>query len=486
VTAEGAVHGVLGDGAYAYLGIPYAAPPVGPLRWRPPSPAACRASTLEATTFGKVCPQVAAMGAIGDEDCLTLNVWAPEAPPAAPQPVLVFLHGGGNHSGSGIKSGAAGGFDYTGEPFVARGVLFVTVNYRIGALGFLALPALDDDSADKTSGNYGLLDQIQALRWIRANIAAFGGDPGAVTVMGSSAGATDIAALLAAPDAAGLFQRAILQSIVEGGVLPARAAYEERTGAAVVAATGCAGEGADLVACLRALPASAIASALPGKIDVFPRIYTPIVDGHLLSASPIDAIAAGDHAHVPVLLGSNADETAQQAGSAGDLSDEAAYRAAIARVVGAARADAVAARYPAGASPRAAFIAATTDGLHLCPARRLVRALAGAQAEPVYRYLYTHAFESDPALKAAGASHIFELPYLFAFRGARYQPTPDERALSDEMLGYWTRFAATGDPGGAVAWPELSGAADRYLRLDTTIAAGAGVRTEACDFWDAL
>jgi para-nitrobenzyl esterase len=290
---------------------------------------------------------------------------------------------------------------------------------------------------------------------------------------------------MAMPEATGLFQRAILQSIVEGGELPTRAPYEQGTGAAVTAAVGCAGGNAEIAACLRALPASTLVSAVPGKIDVFPRIYSPIVDDRILKASPIDAIDARGHVHVAVMQGSNTDETAQQASQIGALPDEAAYRAAIAKVFG-ARADRVVAHYPPGADPRAAFVAATTDALHLCPARRFLHTLAGAQDQPVYRYLYAHAFEGDPALRAAGASHIFELPYLFHFRNAKYKPSAAELALSEQMIGYWVRFATTGDPNGdgAPTWPTLTRAADRFLRLDVSIAADAGVRTQACDFWD--
>src|SRR6266542_3327877 len=205
LTDKGPVAGTAATTAYSYLGIPYAAPPIGPLRWRPPVEPACHAELLDASALGNICPQLNATGAVvGEEDCLTINVWAPTTAPAKPLPVLVWIHGGGNHSASSGVSTFAGGFTYDGTPFVERGLVFVSFNFRIGALGFLAHPALDAENADHVSGNYALLDQIQALQWIQKNIKAFGGDPAAVTVMGSSAGATDMLALMAAPRANGL------------------------------------------------------------------------------------------------------------------------------------------------------------------------------------------------------------------------------------------------------------------------------------------
>jgi para-nitrobenzyl esterase len=486
MTAQGPVQGSQSGSSYAYLGIPYAAPPVGERRWRPPLEPECHPELRAATTFGEICPQLAMGKVVGDEDCLTLNVWAPVSPPAQPLPVLVWVHGGGNHSGLSWRSGIAGGFENDGRTFVDRGLIFVSFNYRIGALGFLAHPALDTESEDGTSGNYGLMDQIQALTWIQQNIAAFGGDPKQVTVMGSSVGATDMAALMASPAGAGLFQRAILQSLVEGGQLPTLTQYEQGTGARVVEALGCAQDD-DVGACLRQRSTAEIVNALPGKLDVFPRIYTPIVDGRLLTAAPIDVIASGEHAHVAILMGGNASETAQQSGSLGEVGDEGSYRVALAKVF-AGKQEQVFSKYPPGAygGAKAALVAATTDALHLCPTRRFLRTIAAAQHEPVYRYLYTHRFENDPMLAAFGASHVFELPFVFHFTGAVYQPSEAELALSDAMVGYWTSFARSGDPNqdGRVDWPTLGGEDDRYLELDTTIEAKAGLHGDLCDFWD--
>jgi para-nitrobenzyl esterase len=492
ITAEGPIQGTAATGAYSYLGIPYATPPVGPHRWQPATAPACRSQLLNASAFGNICPQLnSMMSVVGDEDCLTMNIWTPN-PARQHMPVLVFFHGGGNHSGSSVSSTTAGGFSYDGTGFVAHGVIFVSFNYRLGALGYLAHPAFDAESPNHISGNYGLSDQLQALQWIHENISAFGGDPNAVTLMGSSVGSTAIAALMASPHAAGLFQRAILDSVVEGGVLPSLSAFEQGTGAKVVKAAGCDGGGSSsaIAQCLRGLTAAAVVSAVPGKIDIFPRIYTPNVDGYLLSASPLEIIKTGNYPHMPIIIGSNSAETISQINVVGNITDDTTYQAAVATVFGATNGPKIVAQYPTGSfsTPKAAFAALTTDGLHLCPSRRLARAIAAQQSQPLFRFLFTHAFDNDPTLHALGPAHVFEMPFVFGFNHAVYMPSAGETALSNQMVAYWTRFAVAADPNdaGATPWPRFATDSDSYLQLETTIAAGAGIRTSFCDFWDGL
>jgi para-nitrobenzyl esterase len=431
------------------------------------------------------------MAVVGDEDCLTMNVWAPN--PAGEQlPVLVFFHGGGNHSGSSVSSTTAGGFTFDGQGFVAHGVVFVSFNYRLGALGYLAHPALDDESPNHVSGNYGLMDQLQALNWIHDNIEAFGGNPDAVTLMGSSVGSTAIAALLASSQAAGLFHGAILDSIVEGGILPSLAQLEQGTGARVVKAAGCATAPSNsaIASCIRGLSAAALVSAVPGKIDIFPRIYTPNVDGYLLTASPFEIIQTGNYSHMPIIVGSNAAETVSQVNVVGSIPDDATYQADVTTVFGATKGARIVAQYPSSSfpTPKAAFVAVTTDGLHLCPSRRFARAIAAQQSEPLFRFLFTHAFDNDSSLHALGPAHVFEVPFLFSFSQAVYKPSAPEVSLSNAMVGYWTSFAAAGEPNGAGAttWPQFGSDTDAYLQLDTSIIATAGIRTAFCDFWDSL
>jgi para-nitrobenzyl esterase len=283
-----------------------------------------------------------------------------------------------------------------------------------------------------------------------------------------------------------------LDSIVQGGILPSLTQFELGTGAQVVQAAGCTGapSNAEIASCLRGLSAAAVVSAVPGKIDIFPRIYSPNVDGNLLCASPLEMIQAGNYAHMPVIVGSNGAETISQVNVLGSIPDDATYQADVAKVFGATNGPQIVAQYPSSSftSPKAAFVAVTTDGLHLCPSRRFARAISEQQGEPLFRFLYTHAFDNDPALHALGPAHVFEVPFLFSFSKAVYMPSAAEVALSNAMVGYWSRFALAGDPNhtDATTWPQFDSYRDAYLQLDSTIVANTGIRTAFCDFWDTL
>lgn len=481
-TASGAVRGVISGGAAVYEGIPYAAPPLGPLRFRPPVAADSWNAVRDASGFGNVCPQAGDSGqVVGSEDCLVLNVWAPATRPPEPAPVLFWIHGGGNVQGAGSLA------VYDGQAFVEQnGLVVVTLNYRLGALGFLAHQALDRESARGVSGNYGLLDQIAALGWVQRNIAAFGGDPARVLMAGESAGAVDVCSLLASPLAKGLFARALMES---GGCSQPTLSAAEAFGETIVEVAGCAGA-ADVAACLRALSAEALTSAVPPQSNMSSssgQHYGPNVDGFALDISPASALAAGAHHHVPFLIGSNADETVFDAP---ELPTDAAYQAAILAQFGGVLGPRILAQYPSSAfpSPQKAYIAVTTDARFVCPARRIARAAAGGQSEPVFRYFFTKSLDS-PTAAAFGAYHSLELPFVFGTLGKfGYSPSASELALSGAMNAYWARFAANGDPngGGATLWPRYDPALDSYLDLDNTIFSGAGVRTARCDFWDVL
>jgi len=402
--------------------------------------------------------------------------------PAAPAPVLFWIHGGGNVQGSGSLA------SYDGQPFVERnGVVVVTLNYRLSALGFLALPSLDKESARGVSGNYGLMVQIAALHWVKRNIAAFGGDPSRVTIFGESAGAVDVCSLLASPLAKGLFSRALMES---GGCGQETLGTVEAFGNTIVQAAGCSGA-ADTAACLRGLSAEALTSAVPGQANVIAssgQLYGPNVDGFVLRESPASALQNGTHNHVPFVIGSNADETARFAPA---LPTEASYRAAVIAQFGAFPGARILAQYPASAyaSPKKAFIAVTTDSRFVCPARRTARSASGSQTESVFRYFFTKSLDST-AQAANGAYHGLEIPFVFRTLTniPGFTPSARELALADGMNSYWARFGANGDPNGAGAapWPRYDAGLDSYLGLDNTIAAGAGVRTSQCDFWDSL
>ncbi len=477
ITATGAVTGMHTGTTYAYLGIPYAAPPTGALRWQPPAPAACWTDERPATAYGPMCLQRSDDGTtvIGDEDCLTLNVWSPDG--AANAPVMVFIHGGGNTGGS-----ASDAF-YDGAALAEHaGAVVVTLEYRLGALGFYASAALDAERAEHVSGNYGILDQIAALRWVQTNIAAFGGAPDQVMLFGESAGAQDTLIHVASPLSAGLFARAAAES---GGAYRTSLADNETAMAMVTSTVGCAGA-ADELACMRAVPAADLA-AIPsaeGPLAMGMR-YVPSIDGYVLPDTVPNMLAAGTHNHVPLVIGTNAQETSRMVAH---VSTEAEYRAAVTAQYGATAAAVLLDLYPASdyASPQQALIAVTTDVTWTCPIRRLARSAADHQTEPVYRYHFSwHAPGAGGT--AIGATHGLELAFVFrSFAAFSYTPSASDLALADAIEGYWGRFAATGDPAGTPPWPRYDSASDPYLELDTTVTTGTGLESEKCDALDAL
>jgi para-nitrobenzyl esterase len=408
----GALVGVVDSvtGVHVFRGIPYAAPPVGALRWRPPAPVAPWRSERSATAFGADCPQPRARTA--SEDCLFLNVWtAPGEASDTPRPVLVWLHGGGGVIGSGA------GPEVDGRALARKGLVVVTLNYRLGLLGNLAHPALRAESADGASGNYALLDQIEALRWVRRNIARFGGDPTRVVVAGQSAGARAVATLLVAPLAHGLFHRAILQS---GTGLDDAVESRERAearGAELVAMLGVDtnNTSAGIVAALRSLTSDTLIATLTRARGLLagppaPSTVRAVVDGRTLPA-PVDvAVARGAFARVPVLLGTNEDEGLPAARDT-TLHTVEALRGALrtwyadstgvlGRVYGLTDSSDV----------PAALRRIWGDTRYGAPARALARLLA-AQGAPVYRYHFTRA--ALAAGGSRGAAHSAEIPFVF-------------------------------------------------------------------------
>lgn len=487
-TAQGAVKGVVEHNTVAFKGIPYAQPPVGALRWQAPVAPTAWTGLRDGSQFGPVCPQLVGNDVVGDENCLTLNVWKPKVAHRQAKPVMVFFTGGGNHAFSGQGTAGFGGVQYNGEKLNAEGVVYVSFNYRLGALGFLAHPALSAEQPLSISGNYGSLDQIAMLRWVQNNIAAFGGDPRRVMVFGTSAGGGNICSLMTAPAAKGLFQRAAMQSSVPTGCeLPTLAQAQEGTGARVAQELGCtASPTSD---CLRSKTAGEVVRAVPGTFGVLPRLYGPIVDGHVFPAQPSQVIARGDHAAMPVIIGSNTQETMQFVDSVGPITDAASYEAAIARVFGEQATQRILAAYPAASypSPRQAMVQLTTDALFTCQSQKVARLLSGHQKAPVYRYLFAHRLENDPVLSALEAVHTIEHLFFFSWQGS-YQPTASDLAVQQAMVPRWTQLATTGHlpRAGNLAWsPAWPG--DRFLWLD---AAGPEVRAgdggAQCHFWDTV
>jgi para-nitrobenzyl esterase len=434
----------------------------------------------DAVQFSEACPQLSSGAVVGNEDCLTLNVWAPAQSPAAGRPVIVWIHQGGNHQGASFRSPAVDG-EYWVE---SEGVVFVSIAYRLGALGFLAHPALDAESRRHVSGNYGLLDQIAALRWVQRNISAFGGDPQRVTLLGESAGADDICVLLTTPLARNLFARAIMESSYSGCGAPSLATQEQTTGATLVTRLGCA-DAPDVAACLRALSTAEIVSSLPGQLDLQPRIYSPNVDGFVVPDVPLALMAATSNATSgELIIGSNAQETSTRVGT--PIPDLETYAGRIHARYGEQLGDAVLNVYPASdyPTPQDAFIAATTDEIHTCPTRRIAERMS--RHGRVSRFFFTHAVENDQTLHAQGAYPTAELNFVFRAFSA-FPFSEPEVALADAIADYWGQFARTGQPNerGRVRWPRFEPHAQAFLALDDTIAAGRGLHAEACDFWDA-
>lgn len=483
-----------GDGVRSWLGIPYAAAPIGELRWKPPQRAPSWDDTRDATKLGFKCPQntVITSGG-GAEDCLNLNVWTPSPRRAQPLPVMVWIHGGAFVFGSG------------GDPFYSgaelartRGVVVVSINYRLGGLGFLAHPALAaEDPAHPTSGNYGILDQLAALDWVQRNIAGFGGDPARVTLFGESAGGFSTCIHYASRATESLFSAAIVQSGACSAPLEQTREQAEADGVALGEKLGCPGTDATALACMREQIDFAIldATALPAIMEQPPGGFfyanippntLPHIDGVVLPASIEDRLAAGDYPPRPLIIGTNLDEgTLFHSNILSNLvMDESQYVAALGRRFGTTNAQAIADRYPVSsfASPNAALAEVSGDAFFVCPARRNAR--AAAMHAPVFRYSFERPLEAQ-LIADLGAFHSSEIPFVFGVDAYPLGKVGSAEALADAMQRYWTSFATTGVPAGDVAWPAYD-ASEPYLELDVPIATGTAYKAAACDFWDSM
>ncbi|MET0406489.1 MAG: carboxylesterase/lipase family protein [Cystobacter sp.] len=499
-TARGPVWGVAyEDGITTFLGIPYAQPPTGERRWKAPEPAAPWSTPLDASHFGLACPQSDMRKGKpieeASEDCLTLNVWTPSLKPGARAPVMVYIHGGA------FTLGATREEMYDGAGLARAGMVVVSMNYRLGALGFLAHPALGAESPEKASGDYGLMDQRLALEWVRDHIAAFGGDPTQVTLFGESAGAISACLQMLSPAAKGLFHRLILESgtcylgttpLRDPGTPGQEDSAEER-GERFAREVGCT-EG-DIAACLRSRTPGQLLAASGAALDLLkPRVgFGPVVDGYVVPAQPRQLLAEGRYARVPLILGANRDEGTLFTMQAKIDSPEQ-YEAAV-KTRSPGRSEELLRAYPAKdfPSPKAAFSRMLGDAMFVCPTRRLARTLV-EQGQPVHAYFFTHeppkAFGSifGRFLKL-GAYHSAELPFVFGLSQGRFALETDaERELSRKVMGYWTRFATRGDPNGegTLAWPAYTRDGEPYLEINMTLGLGANLNAERCDVMDSL
>jgi len=484
-TANGAVRGlgvpISGGVVDEFLGIPYAAPPVGALRWQPPHPAASWSGVRAATQFAPHCPQLAGPFGLAStsEDCLYLNVFTPRA--GAHHPVMVWIHGGALVTGESN--------DYDPTQLVEDGVTVVTINYRLGALGFLAHPALAD--ANGQSGDYGLMDQQAALRWVQRNIAGFGGNPRNVTIFGESAGGLSTLSQVASPQAKGLFERAVVES-GSYNLTQASLTSAEAAGEAFATKAGCASQTA---ACLRSLPVSTILA------DQEASGYTPNINTEVLPESLGTAFATGNFNRVPIINGTNHDEwrlfvaLSELAGNPVTASN---YQSMISSTLGvsAAAAAVIAAKYPLTAfpSPSLALGAVGTDAIFACPALTIDQSVSRFVPTFAYEFNDENAPENflPPVSFPYGAAHASEIQYLMGLPMAAFPGmlSGQQQQLAAIMKGYWTNFAKRGFPAssGTPFWPLFNALTQKIQSLappapqtETDFA-----KTHNCAFWTAL
>ena len=449
IIADGRIEGSIEGEVVSFKGIPFAAPPVGALRWRAPQPVVKWTGALAGTEFGASCVQEKSYldgGNAKSEDCLTANVWTKRDLGHKRLPVMVWIYGGGFVVGS-----SASPF-YDGTPFVSRGVVLVSFNYRLGRFGFFAHPALDAAAAREPIGNYGLMDQIAALKWIKKNISAFGGDPNNVTIFGESAGAVSVNALMTSPEAAGLFGKAIAESGFGRTDHPTLNAAEA-VGIQFANRQGIAGAGAQAATALRALTVAEVQGGPPPKL-LDPATPKPMIDGRLIRERTDVAFAKGHQARIPYMLGGNSFEASLFAGFI-----SANPRTVFART--GMPAEKATAMFGNGDLTRAAFNL-TTVSLMTEPDRFLADE-AVKTGVPVYQYYFSYVAEASRGTEP-GAAHGAEVPYVFTSLpitatqiAGRTIPAAAsaDRAIADAMQSYWTNFAKTGAPGTVsnVRWP---------------------------------
>jgi para-nitrobenzyl esterase len=438
----------------AFKDVPFAAPPVGDLRWKPPTPVKAWSGVRDAGDYGATCAQENRnwnknSAVKGSEDCLFLNVWAPEWPAKVRRPVMMWIHGGGNNGGSAL---GLGGIEppFDGENLSKHGVVVVTIQYRLGAFGFLALPELTAESPHHASGNYGILDQIAALKWIKENVAKFGGDPANVTVFGQSAGGNDTGQLLVSPLSAGLFARAIEESgtVVGSGRLTPKLADAEKAGMEFASKMGAPATGA--LGYMRKLSTEALLKA-PREFGAGPN-----ADGYVVKEVSAKTFAAGQEKKMPLLIGSNARERSLNGGpEALNKAVAEFYETLAPRALGFYSKPS---SYPPYGDGGAQFV---TDTMNRCPSIT-IEDFHAAAGNAVWAYEFSHPFPEA----TRGAEHSGELRYVFG----NFPPSniaDSEHKISNDMQTYWSNYAKTGDPNGTglPTWPKFDVKARAYLEF---------------------
>ncbi len=476
-------------GLTVYRGVPFAAPPVDDLRWKAPRPPANWEGVRDATAFGPICPQSPVLAMMTgatlpdtSEDCLFLNVWTAAGGGDEPRPVMVWIHGGG------LSLGWSNEATYDGSAFARRGVVLVSINYRLGPLGYLAHPALSKESGGE-SGNYGFLDQLAALRWVNRNIARFGGDPDNVTIFGESAGGTSVHALAASPLSDGLIHRAIAQSpwITDTNIRPLRDVGEGPASAEDVGASwaqAMLGDGAkQTAAALRALDADTIIARTPQGVQ--PGAFEPHITWGtaFMPESSEDRYSAGEHHDIPMIVGTNRNEGTMFM-SFQPVADRGEFLQTIEATYG-DQAGEVAKLYPSSNADelKAQQDRFITDTWFLRGTRRMLLGMDRVSS-PAFQYFFTRVNPENPAW---GAHHAAELGYVFnTLQGENYDGTDDR--LAALIIDYWVQFARTGDPngGGRPVWPVFDGKKQAYLELGDEVKTGAELERKINDRLEAI
>ncbi|HEX4004665.1 MAG TPA: carboxylesterase family protein [Acidobacteriaceae bacterium] len=476
----GILQGGPDNGVASFKGIPYAAPPIGDLRWRPPQPAASWTGVRQASEYGADCMQLpfpsdaAPLGTPPKEDCLYLNVWTPAHKAGEKLPVMVWIYGGG------FVNGGSSPAVYDGSQFAKRGVVFVSFNYRVGRFGFFGFPALTHEGAGKPLGNYAFMDQIAALHWVQRNITAFGGNPANVTVFGESAGGGSVMMLLTSPITGGLFEKAIIES--GGGrdallgvrylnkTSPAGLPSEEDLGVAFAKKNGIDGTDDAALAALRALPAEKVVDGL-NMASMGPAGSTyggPIEDGTIVTQTPQQALSSGNFWKVPVMIGANS----------ADIGFPRWHTLADTWAAFGPNADKAESVYDPTKSGNVMMVGwkIGADMMMIEPARYVAHSFAAAGL-PSYEYRFSYVAESIRA-KTPGAFHATEIPFVFDTVKAKYAAAlaPADEAIATQANEYWVNFAKSGNPNGPGLphWPAYSGATDQLMNFTDKGPVGQG------------
>lgn len=494
-TQFGKIRGSVNGNVYQFLGIPFAKPPVDSLRWKAPQDPESWSEILETKEFAPVCPQKKYVQGDttytieGNEDCLYLNIWTPDIG-NFDFPVMVFIHGGGNQQG-GASQLTSGAQLYSGKNLAERGkVVVVTIQYRLGPLGFLVHPGLDAENANKKSGNYAVLDQILALKWIQYNIDLFGGDPDKVMIFGDSAGGVNVGNLLTTPLAKGLFQRACIQS---GS--PVLNLYNDSKlkGIAYVDSFISAGSDVEKIAFMRKLPADSLMNfaVSPLQEGIVQMNWQPVVDNVVFKDFPKQVFQSGNFNKVPLIIGSNADEMSLSA-------PKTVLPFMVTTLVKSSVPQQYQTQafelYPPGTNSdeaRKSYVSILTDAQFTVNTRRTAQCVSVNQTEPVWRYFFTHR-HTIPQLENFGSYHGMELFYVFnnwenTLLGSGLLFKPEDKAVQDAMLKYWVNFAETGNPNnaGLANWPQYRSSTDCFMEISASPKGNqTGIRTSESNLWD--